>query len=49
MCWRPLAPTAASRMGINARNFDPVELGDVRIRRLDGASSWKFLPDPPDA
>jgi hypothetical protein len=45
VCWRPVVPTAASRMGVNARNFDPRQLGDVRIRRLDGASSWKFLPD----
>ncbi len=30
-------------MGVNARNFDPALLGSVRIRRLDGASTWKFL------
>jgi len=30
-------------MGVNARNFEPAALGPVRIRRLDGAATWKFL------
>ena len=30
-------------MGVNARNFDPRALASVRIRRFDGASTWKFL------
>jgi hypothetical protein len=30
-------------MGVNARNFEPEELGMPRIRRLDGASTWKSL------
>ena len=41
--WEALDPGPASRMGVNARNFDPGELGNVRLRRLDGAESWKFL------
>jgi hypothetical protein len=43
--WAAVTPTERSRVGINARNFDPEALGAVRIRRLDGASSWKFLDD----
>lgn len=39
--WEPLAPTAASRMGVNMRNFDPVAVGNVRLRLLDGADTWK--------
>lgn len=31
------------RIGVNARNFDPGVLGSPRIRKLDGASSWKYL------
>ena len=31
------------RMGINTRNLDPEIIAGVRIRRLDGASTWKFL------
>jgi len=28
---------------VNARNFDPSALGSVRIRRFDGADTWKYL------
>lgn len=41
--WEGIRPTASSRMGVNARNFEPSALGDVRIRLLDGASTWKYL------
>ena len=41
--WEPIRPTPSSRMGVNARNFEPGALGSVRIRRLDGASTWKYL------
>jgi len=37
------ARTSERRLGVNARNFDPSELGAPRIRRLDGASTWKYL------
>jgi hypothetical protein len=30
-------------IGVNARNIDPAALGSVRIRRLDGAATWKYL------
>ncbi|WP_242109677.1 GFA family protein [Luteimonas aquatica] len=32
-----------STVGVNARNFPPEVLARARIRRLDGASSWKYL------
>jgi hypothetical protein len=41
--WEPVRRTASSRMGVNARNFDPAVIESVRVRRLDGASTWKFL------
>ena len=41
--WEPLKPAPDSRMGVNTRNFDPGAIGPVRIRRFDGASTWKFL------
>ncbi|WP_295646245.1 GFA family protein [uncultured Methylibium sp.] len=41
--WERIVPTAGARVGVNARNFDPAVLGPVRIRLLDGASSWKYL------
>jgi hypothetical protein len=31
------------RMGVNFRNFDPQDFASARIRRLDGAKTWKFL------
>ena len=41
--WEATHPTVTSRMGVNARNFDPAAIATVRVRRLDGASTWKFL------
>jgi len=43
LCWEPIRRVPGSRMGVNARNFDPRDIGDVKIRRLDGASTWKVL------
>jgi len=41
--WEPVRRGPASRMGVNARNFAPAELGHVRTRLLDGADTWRFL------
>ncbi len=41
--WEPLVVKPDSRMGVNARNCDALALGQVRIRQLDGAASWKFV------
>ena len=41
--WEPVRRTATSRMGVNARNFEPSVIGNVKIQRLDGASTWKIL------
>ena len=41
--WEPIQPTPSGRMGVNVRNFEPDVLGPVRIRRLDGASTWRYL------
>jgi hypothetical protein len=32
-------------MCVNIRMFDPAEIGNVRIRRFDGADTWKYLED----
>jgi hypothetical protein len=40
--WLPNS-RARSRMGVNFRNFDPSVIETIRVRRLDGASTWKFL------
>jgi hypothetical protein len=41
--WEAAGPKVSNRMGVNARNFDPAVIEGVRVRRLDGASTWKFL------
>jgi hypothetical protein len=41
--WEPVAVTDDSQMGVNARNFETATIDNVRVRRLDGASTWKFL------
>jgi len=42
--WSPL-PGHGTRMAVNIRMFDPEAIGDVRIRRFDGADTWRYL-DP---
>ena len=37
------ADKSKSRMGINVRNFEPEDIEPIRVRRLDGAKTWKFL------
>jgi len=32
-----------SRIGVNARNLDPAAIRTAKVRRLDGADTWKFL------
>jgi hypothetical protein len=32
-----------SRLGVNARLMAPEDIAGVRIRRLDGAATWKYL------
>ena len=41
--WERIQPKKGSKMGVNARNFEPSSLGSVRIRLLDGASTWRYL------
>lgn len=41
--WEPTSPLRGDRVGINARNFEPEQLGPVRIRRLDGSNTETYL------
>ena len=43
MQWKKLNVKAGTYTGVNARNFEPAALGDVKIRLLDGADSWKYV------
>jgi hypothetical protein len=33
----------AGTVGVNASNFEPEVMQNVRVRKLDGARTWKFL------
>jgi hypothetical protein len=35
------------RLALNARMLDPAQLAGVRVRRLDGAKSWRVLEHVP--
>lgn len=41
--WESLDPARTDRMGVNARLFDNFDVSALRIRRFDGADTWKFL------
>jgi hypothetical protein len=41
--WEPLGTDKHPKLGVNIRNFEPSDIGNVRIRLLDGASTWKFV------
>lgn len=43
MQWKKFEVDERTSTGVNARNFDPAALGDVRIRLLDGADTWKYV------
>ena len=43
--WEPITPEAAGKHGVNLGNFDPALIAAVRVRRLDGADTWKFLDE----
>ncbi len=43
MNWVRVRARKVSYLGVNARNFDPSILDSVRVRRLDGANTWKYL------
>jgi len=32
-----------STVGVNARNFDLAVIAQARVRRFDGARTWKYL------
>lgn len=42
--WEGLDPNSTlDRMGVNARLFTNLDIGQIRIRRFDGADTWKFI------
>ncbi len=43
--WVGIGPDPQDRMGVNARIFEPDLVEQQRIRRFDGADTWKFLDE----
>jgi hypothetical protein len=43
--WEPLEPAPGAKHGVNLGNFDPELIASVRVRRLDGANTWKFIDE----
>lgn len=43
MQWKKYNVGPETGTGVNARNFEPEALGNVKIRLLDGADSWKYI------
>jgi len=39
-----LRPSQA-RHGVNLGNFDPAIIASVRVRKFDGADTWKFFDE----
>ena len=39
--WEPLQPNSDGRHGVNLANFDPELIASGRVRRFDGADTWK--------
>ena len=43
--WEPIEVEAGARHGVHLGNFDPKLIASVRIRKFDGADTWKFLDE----
>jgi len=43
--WEGVEKGPESRVGLNARLLEPDAIASVRIRKLDGASTWKYLDE----
>jgi hypothetical protein len=41
--WSPLASAPGGKMAVNARIFEPDQLGAPRIRLFDGATTWRYV------
>ena len=41
--WEPLDAGAERRVGVNARNFAPAVIADIRVRKFDGALTWAYV------
>ena len=45
--WEPLDPKPGAKHGVHLGNFDPELIASVKVRKFDGANTWKFFDEPP--
>lgn len=45
--YESLEPQPDDRCAVNMRNFDPALMAGVRLRRFDGADSWRVVEELP--
>ena len=43
--WEPIEMKAGARHGVHLGNFDPELIAAVRVRKFDGANTWKFFDE----
>jgi hypothetical protein len=43
--WEAVEKTADGRMGVNARMMPPDTVAGVKVRKLDGADTWKYFDE----
>jgi hypothetical protein len=43
--WEPMEPKPGSRHGVHLGNFDPALVASLRLRKFDGADTFKFFDD----
>ncbi len=41
--WEPIDSKARTKVGVNARNFAPVEIEGIEVRKFDGADTWTYI------
>ncbi len=43
--WEPISAEPGTKHGVHLGNFDPKLIAAVRVRRFDGAQTWRFLDE----
>ena len=43
--WEPIVVEAGAKHGVHLGNFDPTLIASVKVRKFDGADTWKFLDE----
>ena len=41
--WEPIGANPDRRWGVNARNFAPLAIAGIKVRKFDGADTWAYV------